>query len=202
MDLSIPESLSPALREAITYRELAAYEVLFHQGDRAQGIFVVESGRLRLERHTREGKTVVFQVARRRESFAESALFFDVYPGDAIAEVRARVIFYPKQLLRTALRDDPDLAEDLIERLVKKSHSLQSRLELRSIRKASDRVLHYLLIQAQPGEQIVNIDRPLKDIANDLGLTPEVFYRTLARLEREGIITRAKQQITLHTSAA
>lgn len=202
MELSIPESLPPALRDAITYRELEAGEVLFHQGDQAQVIFVVESGRLRLERHTKEGKMVVLQVARAGESVAESALFFDTYPSDALAEVRSRVIVYSKQILRTALRDYPDLAEDFIERLVKKTQSLASRLELRSVRRARDRVLHYLLMTALPGETTVNFDRPLKDIASDLGLTPEVFYRTLARLEREGIITRVRQQITLNTSAA
>ncbi|HEY9845875.1 MAG TPA: helix-turn-helix domain-containing protein, partial [Candidatus Caenarcaniphilales bacterium] len=108
---------------------------------------------------------------------------------------------YPKQPLLRALRDCPDLAEDFLERLVKKSQSLKARLELRSIRSARNRVLHYLLVEAQPGATTLNFDRPLKDVAGDLGLTPEVLYRTLARLEREGMITRSNQQITLHPAA-
>jgi len=202
MNLSIPDSLPMALQAAVTRRELGAGQVLFHQGDPAQAIFVVEVGRLRLDRNTREGKTTVFQVARVGESFAESALFFEVYSCDAIAEVPSRVLVYPKHGLRTALRNYPAVAEDFIERLLHKSQSLKTRLELRSIRSARDRVLHYLLVEAQPGETTVRFDRSLKEVAGDLGLTPEVLYRTLARLEREGAITRTKGQITIRTSAA
>lgn len=202
MNLSIPDSLPVTLQAAVARRKLSAGQVLFHQGDPAQAMFVVERGRLRLDRNTREGKTTVFQVARVGESFAESALFFEVYSCDAIAEIPSRLLVYPKQLLRTALHNHPALAEDFIERLLRKSQSLKIRLELRSLRSARDRVLHYLLVEAQPGETTVRFDRSLKEVAGDLGLTPEVFYRTLSRLEREGTITRTKGQITFHPSVA
>jgi CRP-like cAMP-binding protein len=202
MNLLTPDSLPPALQAATTYRDLTAGQVVFRQDEQALAIFIVERGRVRLDRYTKEGKTTVFQVARLGESFAESALFLDVHSCDALAEVPSRVIIYPKQPLLSALRNCPDLAEDFLERLVRKSQSLKAPLELRSIRSARNRVLHYLLVEAQPGETTVNFDRPLKDVAGDLGLTPEVLYRTLARLEREGMITRTNQQITLHPSAA
>ena len=201
MDLSTPESLPSVLRAAITHQNLTAGQVLFHQRDQALATFTVEIGRLRLVRYTSEGDLVVFQVVRAGESFAESALFSDVYCCDAVAEVPSRVIVYPKQLLLTVLRDQPDLAEDFMERLVRKSQSLKVRLELRSIRSARERVLQYLVNAIQPGETTVNFDRPLKNIAGELGLSPEVLYRTLAQLERESIITRADRHITLRTPA-
>jgi len=200
MDLS-PERLPLALRAELLHQDLAAGQILFSQNDPALASFAVETGRLRLVRHTREGKPVVFQVVRAGESFAESALFLDTYGCDAVAEVPSRVLTYPKQLLRTALLDYPALTTDFFERLVKQSQALQERLELRSIRSARDRVLQYLLNEARPDETTVHLDRHLKDIAGDLGLTAEVLYRTLARLEREGLIHRTKQQITLHAAA-
>lgn len=202
MDLSQPGGLPQALRTAITYTDLAAGQTLFRQSDRALSIFVVDVGRLRLERLTPQGRTTVFQVTRAGETFAESALFVDAYGCDAVAEERSRVLAYPKQFLREALREYPDLAENLLERLVKKSQLLKNQLELRSIRSARDRVMHYILSEVQPDETTIHFDRPLKDVAGDIGLTPEVFYRTLARLEKEGAITRANRQITLRTSAA
>lgn len=199
MDLSTPESLPPVLRTAAVYQDLVTEQVLFYQRDQALGIFVVDIGRLRLARYTSEGKLIVFHVARGGESFAESALFSDVYRCDAVAEVPSRVIVYPKQLLLTVLRDYPDLAEGFINRLARKSQSLKDRLELQSIRSARDRVLQYLLSVIQPGGTTVNFDRPLRAIAGELGLSSEVFYRTLSQLEREGIITRRERQITLRT---
>ncbi len=100
------------------------------------------------------------------------------------------VIVYPKQLLLTVLRDQSDLVEDFRSRFVRKSQSLKASLELRSIRSARERVLQYLLMAARPSETSVNFDRPFKDIASELGLSPEVLYRTLAQLERDGIIIR------------
>ncbi len=185
------------MREAIAYRNLVAGQVLFHQRDQALAVFVVKIGRFRLVRYTSEGNLVILQVARAGESFGESALYSEVYNCDAVAEVPSRVIVYPKQLLLQVLREQPDLVEDFISRFVRKSQFLKASLELRSIRSARERVLQYLLMAAQPNETTVNFDRPFKDIASELGLSPEVLYRTLAQLERDGIITRNRGQITL-----
>jgi CRP/FNR family transcriptional regulator, dissimilatory nitrate respiration regulator len=114
----------------------------------------------------------------------------------------SRVIVYPKQVLLTVLRQQPDLAASFINRLALKNQSLKDRLELQSIRSARERVLQYLLHLIQTGETTVYFDRPIKDIAVELGLTPEALYRTLAQMEREGIITRTQRQITLRTPAA
>jgi CRP/FNR family transcriptional regulator, dissimilatory nitrate respiration regulator len=40
------------------------------------------------------------------------------------------------------------------------------------------------------------LDRPLKDIAGDLGLTPEALSRALAHLQKVGEITRNQRKIT------
>jgi len=50
-------------------------------------------------------------------------------------------------------------------------------------------------VTAVPGQSSVKLDRPLKSIADDLGLTHESFYRTLAQLVREGAISREKSVI-------
>lgn len=201
MYLSIPDSLPPVLQAAATYQELVAGQVLFHQRDRALAIFAVEIGRLRLVRYTSEGRLVIFQVPGAGESFAESALFSDVYNCEAVAEVPSRVIVYPKQLLLTVLHDYPDMVFAFMERLSRKSQSLKIRLELQSILSARERVLQYLLVTAQPGETTVNFERPLKDIASELGLTPETLSRSLTRLEREGVIIRTPGQITLRNTS-
>lgn len=202
MDLLTPESLPPALRNGITYQELVTGQALFQQGDPALAVFIVETGRLRLFRYTTEGKMVTFYVARAGEIFAEVAIFSDFYTDSAVAEVDSRVAVYPKQLLLDALCEYPNLAEDFMTLLVRKIQSLKFRLELRDIRSAHERVLQYLRHLAQPDDdRSVNLDRPLKDIAGDLGLTPETLSRTLRRLEREGAIARVQRVIMLQNSS-
>lgn len=203
MNLQTLESLPPELRHLIVYRDLEAQENLFQQGDEATAFYVVVTGRLKLVRYSSNGKEVTFPIARAGETIAEIALFSDTYPCAVVAEVASRVIVYPKQAILSALRDNSDLAEDFMAMLVRKIHDLKVRLELRDIRAAHERVLRYLRYMAQLDKQTtVTFDRPLKDIALDLGLTPETLSRALTRLEREGMITRTKLQIKLQNLPA
>jgi CRP/FNR family transcriptional regulator, dissimilatory nitrate respiration regulator len=203
MDLVTLATLPDELRQSITVRELQPGQVLFHQGDPAVAFFFVQSGRIKLLHSIDRQETVTFQVAGTGDSIAEIALFTDTYPDTAIADIRSQVIVYPKRLLSAALHDYPELAEDFMMRLVQKIQSLQQQLGLRNIRAAHDRVLRYLRYLAQREDQtVVRFDRPLKDIATELGLTPETLSRALARLEQEGTISRQNQVITLHNSTA
>jgi len=202
MDLLTLDSLPPNLRDAIAFQDLAAGQTLFHQGEPTSAFFIVETGRVRLVRYINADKMVTFQVAGVGESLAEMALFSDTYPCAAVAEVASRVVVYPKQLLLSALRHHPDLAEDFMAMLVRKIQALKVCLELRDIRAAHARVLQYLRYQVQAGQRIVILNRPLKEVAADLGLTPESLSRALKRLEQEGAITRLPGQIALHESPA
>ncbi len=196
-----PENLPPEIRSEIRYQNLATGETLFHRDDPATAIYVVESGRIRLDSYTPEGRFVTFQIARPMESFAVMSLFERLYEANATSEVPSRVIVYPKQVLLDALIKHPELAQELMQQLVKHIYALKMRLELREIRAARDRVLYYLKTIAQFSGIVINFDRPLKMVALDLGLTPEAFYRTLAQLERKGSISRSHRQITLHETS-
>ncbi len=199
MDLLLsPDCLTPALRDAVTYRTIAAGQTLFQAGDAASNLFVVEMGRIQLFRCAGEDKLVTLELARAQESFAEAALFMETYACTAIAEVDSRLIVYPKSTLLAVLADLPKLAEALMEQMARKIQSLEISLELRDIRVAHRRVLQYLRYQAQSQNQtVVSFDRPLKDTAGELGMTPETLSRALTRLEHEGVITRKQRLITL-----
>ena len=198
MNLLSLDCLPSDLRSAIAWRELAPDQILFHQGDAASAFFVVETGRLKIARRVPEGRAITFQVARPGDSFAELAIFSDFYACTATAEIASRVVVYPKQPLLVALREYSNLSEDFMTQLVRRSLSLIVQLELRNIRTAHRRVLQYLnFLASTENTGIISFDRPLKEIAIDLGLTPETLSRALARLEREGIIVREQNLIRL-----
>lgn len=177
-------------------RWLATGEMLFRQGDQATAIFAVKAGRVKLVRHTSEGVALSLHVARSGESFAEAALFSELYHCDAVAELSSQVEIYPKFACLQVLKQQPEIAQEFIALLSYQVQELRNRLELRNVRSARDRILQYLSLIKEHGNTIT-FDRPLKDIAGDLGLAHEVFYRTLAQLQREGVIQYSKRQIKL-----
>lgn len=193
--LLCPDRLPADLRAAVSYRDLAAGQMLYYRGDPANAIFAVERGRLRLFSYTSEGKQVPLYVVSPGECVSEAALFADAYCGDVVAEMPSRVAAFPKKPLLMAFQRDPAFAAEFMQKLTRRFNLLRVRLELRSLESARERILQYLLVTAPPGQTSVTLDRPLKSIADDLGLSHESFYRTLTALIKEGLITRTKAAI-------
>jgi CRP-like cAMP-binding protein len=200
-----PEAALPAMwprsfEAGALVRTLAAGDKLFQAGDRAVAIYRVEIGRLRLIRRTADDRLVVLHTARAGELFAEASLFSDAYHCDAVAVVSSRVRVHPKAALLAAFRTDRGLAEAFMARLAHQVQDLRARLELRNIRSARERVLQYLWQRAETDRRSVAIEGPYQDIAAEIGLTREALYRTLARLEAEGVLARDHSGITLKKS--
>lgn len=183
-------------------RVLAAGQSLFRQGDPAAAIFFIASGRLRLVRRTVDDHLVNLHTASAGELFAEAALFAERYHCDAVAIAPSRVRVLDKAALRAALRADPKLAEAFTASLARQLQAVRARLELRNVRSARRRLLEHLALAAGADGRTVRLDGALQDLAADLGLTREAFYRTLAALEAEGVIARGKGTIRLAKAPA
>lgn len=185
----------PGLLAASRRHPLAKGEALFRQGDPAYAVFQVESGRVRLIRHSADGRTLTLHVASAGDSFAEAAFFSDRYHCDAMADIGSTVTVFPKQSLGDAMAADPALTRAFMGRLAVQVRDLRALLELRNIRSARDRLIGWLVLAG--AERGVTLDRPFKGIASEIGLSHEAMYRTLAVLQRDGTIERTDGRIIL-----
>jgi CRP-like cAMP-binding protein len=181
-------------------RDLVEGEALFRQGDATFAIFAVERGRIHLVRHATEDRTVILHSAHGGELFAEAALFSDNYHCDAIAAAPARVRVLPKGGLLAAMRADPAFAEGFMAMLARQVQQLRTKIQQRDIRSARERLWQYLLLHAA-ADRMVAFEGKLKDLASEIGLTPEALYRTLAQLEAQGAIERTGTRIFLKKTA-
>lgn len=129
--------------------------------------------------------------------FAEASLFAETYHCDAVAVIDSVVACVPKAAALTQLGSDADAARTLVAELAREVIELRAMLTLRDVRSARERVLTYLGLRAESDGRTVTVHGHLKDIAAAIGLTPEVFYRTLAGLEADGVIRRGPNSIEL-----
>lgn len=182
-------------------RSLARGELLFRQGDKVTAIYFIETGRLRLEWRTFDGRLLSMGATPAGQFFVEAALFADSFHCDAVATEPSRVRVYPKTKVLDALRTDPASAMSFLEHVARQSIELRQRLELIKVRSAKERVMLYLDLKAGPDGRVVRLRGQLQHIASDLGLSREVLYRTLASLERAGAIERADDRILLKKSS-
>jgi CRP-like cAMP-binding protein len=194
------DELPRALFEASSFRDLARGETLYCQGEPVEAVFLVVHGRLQLCTTTTDGKCVPLYAVRPGECVSEAALFAERYCSDAIAETKSRVQAFPTKSLQNALQRHPDLAAEFMALQAKRCNTLRINLELRSLRSARERILQYIQISAPDGSRKVKVDRTLKSVASDLGLTHETFYRTLAQLIEEGVVKRTRDTLSLRES--
>ncbi|MFS2011615.1 hypothetical protein ACCD06_17315 [Azospirillum sp. CT11-132] len=103
----------------------------------------------------------------------------------------------PKPDLLAALEDNPQAALALARGLASHVRDLRSRLELRNIRSAPERVVAWLRLQVSGDPPMLRLDRPWTEIAAEIGLTHEAIYRALAVLERAGRLVRENGVVTL-----
>jgi CRP-like cAMP-binding protein len=190
------ELFPTALIEAAPVRSLVQGEALFRQGDATFAIFAVESGRVQLVRHATQDRMVILHSAGGGDLFAEAALFSDVYHCDAIAAAPSRVRVLPKARLLETLRSDAAVAERFMAMLARQVQQLRTKVQQRDVRSARERLQQYLLLYAAE-DGTVAFDGKLKDLASEIGLTPEALYRTLADLEAQGAIERTGTRIVL-----
>jgi hypothetical protein len=103
---------------------------------------------------------------------------------------------YPKTVVLQALNTDPSSALPFLKLMAHQVIEARQRLELMKIRSAKVRVMLYLDLHAT-AEGSVRLKSELQDIASELGLTREAFYRALASLEHAGAIERWGARIVL-----
>lgn len=188
--------------ERLCHKHLEIGEALFRQGDAAVAVYRVDRGRVRLVRHLEDGASVALHVANAGETFAEAALWADVYHCDCVAEAASTAVtMVPKAALLDALKSDAQASLTLARGLAAHVRELRAQLEMRNIRSAPERIMAWLRLQASGDPPAVRLDRPWTEIATEVGLTHEAIYRSLAVLARTGRIARGDRTVTLLRAA-
>ncbi|MCU0569297.1 MAG: Crp/Fnr family transcriptional regulator [Oculatellaceae cyanobacterium Prado106] len=197
MDFSEINQLPPPLQSAATYQFLTKGQILFNRNEQAERIYAVKSGQIRLLHHTQTGQVIQHYVVQPGELCAEVILFLDRYTCCAIAETDTEVVAFPKSDFLNMLQQNPDFALAFMRQVSYRLHMTKMTVELRSIRSATERVLHYLQFITPPEQGTVTLEKPFKEIATELGMSSEALSRALNQLEEQGAIARQKRRITL-----
>lgn len=164
---------------------------LFVQGEPADRLFAVLDGWVKLARESSAGQESVIGVFGRGESFAEAAAFQGGrFPVDAVVVERARLLVIPAQRFLDHLREQPEIAINILAAMSRHLRLLVQQVEQLSTRTTVERVAEFLLTLTTPGATTrADVPLPLDKalIAGRLGMRPETFSRALARLRLYGI---------------
>lgn len=170
---------------------------VFRKGDAVQAVFLVLDGEVRLSRFAKDGSEIALHHAGRGEFFAEAALNAQRYQCNAIASQASALLAFPAAKVRELLAKDQEFAHEWIALLARQLHAARARLERLALKSAAERVLHYLHTEGKGLRCEIVLVGSVKDLAKELGLTHESLYRTLARLEQDGVVVRKEHRLML-----
>ncbi len=194
---TLPPSVVEALAAVATRRSFRAGEMLFIEGEPVAGLFLVESGRVKVSRFSREGREHTLHLVGPGATFNDvAALDGGPNPATAIAIDDAIVWRIDRADLHRVAVAQPSLAWALIESIARRTRDLVATVQDLAMRNVRGRLARLLLEQAEAAERG---DPPesmtQEDMAARLGTVREVIGRALRALAADGIVEVDRNRI-------
>jgi CRP/FNR family transcriptional regulator, cyclic AMP receptor protein len=206
----------PLLMEKLTLREretalksgrrkvLNRGQTLFSQGAKHDGIFLVESGRIRVFYTSPLGREITlayWQVG----NFVGGPEVFDtgVHQWSGVASSNCSVVHLPGKELRTLVAEIPALAIGLIEGLSFKGKCYSALAQMLGTRSITQRLAHLLLQLVElyglqdPDGTVIAAAFTHADIAHMVGATRQWVTISLKRMQEKGIVLTKRSQIVV-----
>jgi CRP-like cAMP-binding protein len=155
----------------------AVGDIVFHQGGPTHGLYVVQAGRVHLERVGPDGERFIIHRAQAGTSFAEASVFSDVYHCDAVFVEAGALVRIDKAAVLAAFAD-PEFARTYGRQAAQQIQAQRHMLEIVGIRRAEDRVMAGLVAGLLEGSVV--------EFAARLQLSHEATYRGLRKLVQDG----------------
>jgi CRP-like cAMP-binding protein len=199
-----------ALLAATRRRSYARGEVLFHDGDPADCLHLVESGHLAVQVTTPHGDRATINVLRSGDTVGELALVERTVPGHRSATVVALDPTCTRVLTATAFRTlrhrYPGVEDVLVSVLADRVRELSDRLlEAMYVgldRRVYRRLLELCRVYDEAGVPPVVIPLTQDQLADLVGGTRPTVNQVLQRLQACGVIGIARGRVLIHDPSA
>ena len=178
-----------AVAEVCSLKSLEKGEMLFHEGDKAEGFYVLQTGAISVFKIKPDGREQIICVFRPPESFAEVTLAtVEAYPANAVALENSNVILVQRAGFRDLIRRNPELSLHMLASMSLHLKHLVQTLQDYKGRQIEARLADWLLRNAPQGATVFELPVTKKNLAGQLGVTSETLSRTFARFRDESLI--------------
>ena len=202
------DKLTPGDRDLVLKRGrrkvLNRGQTLFSQGGKHDGIWLIESGRIRVFYTSPLGREITlayWQVG----NFVGGPEVFEgtVHQWCGVASTNCTVVHLPGKELRTLAAEIPNLAIGLIEGLTFKGKCYSALAQMLGTRSITQRLAH-LLLQLMELYGVADADGTViaaafthADIAHMVGATRQWVTISLKRMQDKGIVLTKRSQIVV-----
>lgn len=189
-----PDELTEVLGR-ITRKEYKKSDVIFSEGIKAKTLYFVNEGKIKLYKHTKDGKEQILHILSNGDFFGELNLLKESeYRFNAKAITDCKVCILTNEELKKIMLKNPEISIKVLEIMVERLSKVEELAKHLASNDIDSRIA-YLLISLcnEYGEERpcgINIDLPMsrEEMANYIGVTRETMSRKLKKFEEEGLI--------------
>jgi CRP/FNR family transcriptional regulator, dissimilatory nitrate respiration regulator len=178
-----------AVAAVCSLKSLEKGQMLFREGDKAEGFYVLQTGAISVFKITPDGREQIICVFRPPDSFAEVTLAtLEAYPANAVALENSKIVLVQRAGFRDLIRRNPELSLHMLASMSLHLKHLVQTLQDYKGRQIEGRLADWLLRHAPEGAVSFELPVTKKNLAGQLGVTSETLSRTFARFRDEGLI--------------
>lgn len=167
---------------------LESGEALFHEGDPAEGLYLVVRGGVRAVRYSPEGRQLIVREFHPGETFNEvGALDGSENAATAITTANpTEVLIVPGEKMRQLTREYPDFGQQVMRAMAEKLRYAMGKVNRLALMVVKARLASHLLESATDTGVLKGISQ--EELAAQLGTVRQVLGRALSEMQKAGIV--------------
>lgn len=193
---------SQILEYLVQHTQLISFEseeCILREGEPGQGLYIIQSGRVKIFKHSPAGREMIISVLESGDSFNEVPIFDQQEnPANVGAVLETKTWLIDALALRTVIADHPEAAQKIIINLSQNLRMLVGKVAELSFYTVTVRLAK--LLRQLPQDQLSG-DRTKHltqdDLAALIGTVREVVARSLKELEKTGAIEVQRGKISI-----
>jgi CRP/FNR family transcriptional regulator len=196
----LPPDQLEALAQIALPKHFQKGQIIFSEGDEADGFYVVVEGTVKILKLSVEGKEHILHIFESGEPFGEVPVFAgEQFPAHAEAIAESRLLFFPIEDFINLIKQVPSLALNMLATLSARLRQFTIKIEHLSLKEVPGRLAAYLLyLSDERGEQdSVHLSISKQQLASLLGTIPETLSRILAKMAKDGFIEMDGRHIVI-----
>lgn len=193
------------LADSAKVRSFPGDTIIFHEGDHAEGIYIVVNGIVKLLKYRPDGSEVLLHLAEKNDVVAEGAVFLGRYPATAITNRETSLLFIGKESVFQLAEIYPGFSKYLYDTMADWLQRLVQKIDQLTLNDATARLSRYLISlieenQSKQEDQGLQVTLPVKkgDLATLLNMNQATLSRSLKILQDKQIITVKGRLIEIH----
>jgi CRP-like cAMP-binding protein len=195
-----------ALAEVAQHKVLNSYkkgQTIFFQGNPPFGLYCVSNGKIKVSKLGQDGKESILRIAGPGDVLGHRSLFGkENYSATATVIEDAMICFLDKTYIYSALKNNPSIALNLIEKLSREMGAAESRNASMSQKSARERLAELFLNfiknyghEESDGRIRLDIKLNRDEIASIVGTAHETIIRLISEFKTEGILEQEGKTI-------